>query len=113
MEHAMRLKSLPVLVAVIFSILFASSRSNAQTLDELLLTEDGGTANDATCENAPLAGAAAVRVIVRGNQDVLLVGTKGKTVVWKKQLPLKEEVNTPKTNPTCKGRTIELYSQFP
>jgi tetratricopeptide (TPR) repeat protein len=109
----MRLKSLPVLVAIIIFVLFASSRSNAQTLDELLLTEDGGAANDETCENAPLAGAAAVRVIVRGNQNVVLVGTRGKTVVWKKQLPLREEVNTPKTNPTCKGRTIELYSQFP
>ena len=109
----MRLKSLPVLIASILFFLFATQSSNAQTVDELLLTEDGGSANDETCKNTPLAGAAAVRVIVRGNQNVLLVGTRGKTVVWKKQLPLPEEVNTPKTNPTCKGRTIELYSQFP
>jgi len=109
----MRLKSLSVLVAVIFFSLSATHRLNAQTLDELLLSEQGGAANDETCKNAPLAGAAAVRVIVRGNENVVLVGTRGKTVVWKKQFPLPEEVNTPKTNPTCKGRTIELYSQFP
>jgi hypothetical protein len=109
----MRLKSPLVLVVLIFSILFSIHTSKAQSLDELLLTEDGGTANDETCRGAPLAGAAAVRVIVRGNEDVLLVGTRGKTVLWKKQVPLPEEVNTPKTSPTCKGRTIELYSQFP
>lgn len=109
----MRLKNLPVQIIVIFSILFSIHTSQAQTLDELLLTEEGGSANEETCKNAPLNGAEAVRVIVRGNENVWLVGTKGKTVVWKKQLPLKEEVNTPKTNPICKGRTIELYSQFP
>ena len=110
----MRFKRLFALAALIFSILFTGSRqSNAQTLDELLRDENGGTANEETCQNAPLDGADSARVIVRGNQNVLLVGTKGNTVVWKKQLPLNEEVNSAKTNPTCKGRTIELYSQFP
>src|ERR1044072_8534657 len=109
----MRLKSLSSQIIVIFSILFTVHTSKAQSLDEVLRTEDGGTANEETCRNAPLNGADAVRVIVRGNENVLLVGTTGKTVVWKKQLPLKEEVNSAKTNPICKGRTIELYSQFP
>ena len=109
----MKLKSPFRNAAIIFFILFITSASNAQTLDELLLDEQGGTANDATCKGTPLAGAASVRVIVRGNSNVLLVGAKGNTVVWKKSFPLPEEVNTPKTNPTCEGRAIELYSQFP
>lgn len=99
--------------AIIFFIILIASQSNAQTLDELLLDEQGGTANDATCKDTPLAGADSVRVIVRGNLNVLLVGAKGNTVVWQKSFPLPEEVNTPKTNPICEGRTIELYSQFP
>lgn len=109
----MKLKSLFRNAAIIFFILFITSTSNAQTLSELLLDEHGGTANDATCKDTPLAGAASVRVIVRGNLNVLLVGANGNTVVWQKSFPLPEEVNTPKTNPTCEGRTVELYSQFP
>jgi tetratricopeptide (TPR) repeat protein len=109
----MRIKSLFVLASLLFLILLTDQQASAQTIDELLHSDDG-IVNDETCTGGtPLAGAASVRVIVRGNEEVLLVGARGNRVVWKKQFPLPEEVNTPKTNPVCKGRTIQLYSQFP
>jgi hypothetical protein len=113
MEQNMRIKSLFILASLLFLMLLTGNRVSAQTLDELLRSDDGGIVNDETCKGTPLAGAASVRVIVRSNEEVLLVGARGNRVVWKKHFPLPEEVNTPKTNPVCKGRTIELYSQFP
>ncbi|HEV2912171.1 MAG TPA: bacterial transcriptional activator domain-containing protein [Pyrinomonadaceae bacterium] len=65
------------------------------------------------CKHAPLAGAAKVFVVVRENDQVLLVGLKGQSVAWKKSFPLREDVNKAKTYVECKGRTIELHSQLP
>ena len=94
---------------------FAQSLAHAQTLQELLSkTGDAILPDPESCtKETPLAGAREVKVIVRDGRDALLVGLAGERVVWKKQFGLKDELNTAKTYLSCKGRTIELYSQFP
>ncbi|HEY0077354.1 MAG TPA: tetratricopeptide repeat protein [Pyrinomonadaceae bacterium] len=101
----------------LFFIMLACSQgsAHAQTLGELLPKADDLYRPDPEpCTGeTPLAGAREVKVVVRDNKNAWLVGLAGERVVWKKQFVLKEELNTPKTYPSCKGRTVELYSQFP
>ncbi len=91
--------------------------TNAQTLQDLLRgtgAADVYRAEPESCAGAtPRAGARAVKVVVRSNDDVLLVGLNGDRVAWQRKFPLKEDLNTPKTTPTCTGRKIELHSQAP
>lgn len=95
-------------------MLLAASPLRAQSLKDLTKHGEGVYAPDAEeCKGAALAGASKVFVVVRSNAEVLLVGARGDGVVWKKKFPLRREVNTPKTYPSCEARKIELYSQFP
>lgn len=76
-------------------------------------TGESDIESEELCKNAPLAGAVKVYVVVKENDDVQLVGMKGKSVVWRKSFPLREDVNKAKTFVQCQGRTIELHAQQP
>ena len=82
--------------------------ARAQAGEDALAGEDAEL-----CKNAPLAGAGRVFVVVRENDQVLLVGLSGRAVAWRKSFPLRTDVNKAKTYVECKGRTIELHSQLP
>lgn len=98
----------------IFTLVATSAEASAQTLQDLLRNDENAYRPEPEpCAGSPRAGARSVKVVVRANDDVLLVGLNGNRVLWQKKFPLKEEVNTPKTTITCKGQRIELYSQAP
>jgi tetratricopeptide (TPR) repeat protein len=97
-----------LLIFACMTIMLLAARGHAQ--DEAAVL--GGESAE-LCVNAPLAGAAKVFVVVRENDDVQLVGMKGRAVVWKKGFPLREDVNKAKTYVECKGRAVELHSQLP
>jgi tetratricopeptide (TPR) repeat protein len=86
----------------------AAPRATAQGGEDALAGEDREL-----CVNAPLAGAQKVFVVVRDNDQVLLVGMKGAQRAWQKSFPLNEAVNKAKTYVECKGQAIELHSQQP
>src|ERR1700731_2531247 len=46
-------------------------------------------------------------------QKAILEGLKNGKVIWKKPLPLKDDVNLPKSGAYAKGSYIELWSQAP
>lgn len=99
------------LLSLIFSCPVAA---DAQSLKALLEAGENGYVPETTCtKGTPRAGAAKVLVVVRDNDEALLVGARGDRVMWQKALPLKGEVNRAKTDPSCEGRKIELYSQAP
>lgn len=76
-------------------------------------TGESDIESEELCKNAPAAGAGKVYVVVKDNDNVQLVGMKGKTVAWRKSFPLSEDVNKAKTYVECRGRKIELHSQLP
>lgn len=102
------------LAAAALAVLLPACAARAQE-SLRALTEDGEGAHapEETCKGAPLAGAESVHVVVRSNEEVLLVGASGDRVVWKRKLPLRDLVNTPKTYPSCEGQKVVLYSQMP
>ncbi|HYY57811.1 MAG TPA: tetratricopeptide repeat protein [Pyrinomonadaceae bacterium] len=94
---------------IVVLILAAQAQpAKAQAGEDALAGEDAEL-----CKNAPLAGAGRVFVVVRENDQVLLVGLSGRAVAWRKSFPLSTDVNKAKTYVDCKGRTIELHSQLP
>lgn len=113
-KNRMKTKQLILFISFVIAFAATSAEAGAQTLQDLLGNdEDVYRPEPETCAGSPRAGAREVKVVVRSNDDVLLVGLNGNRVAWQKKFPLKEEVNTPKTTPTCTGRRIELYSQAP
>lgn len=76
-------------------------------------TGESDIESEELCKNAPLAGAIKVYVVIKDNDNVQLVGMKGKTALWRKSFPLREDVNKAKTYVQCQGQSIELHSQLP
>jgi|GEM_PF-780306 len=109
-EFDMRNNRLFRFALMIALLLVATSRAVAQD-DVPPGVLDGETTE--LCKGAPLAGADKVYVIVKENEDVQLVGMRGRSAIWKKSFPLREDVNKAKTYVQCQARTIELHSQLP
>jgi tetratricopeptide (TPR) repeat protein len=95
-----------VITAFVMFALPLQQEASAQTGESDIESEE-------ICKNAPLAGASKVYVVVKENDNVLLVGMKGKTAVWRKSFPLREDVNKAKTFVECQGQRIELHAQQP
>jgi len=65
------------------------------------------------CPKLPAAGAERVAVAVMDNNLVLLLGLKGRSIIWQKRFPLHEEVNKAKAVVVCDGPNIEVSFQMP
>ncbi|HVG33406.1 MAG TPA: bacterial transcriptional activator domain-containing protein [Pyrinomonadaceae bacterium] len=105
----MRNNRLSTFALMIALLLLATPRAVAQDVTPEAL--GGETAE--LCNRAPLAGADKVYVVVRENDDVQLVGMRGRDAVWKKSFPLREDVNKAKTYVQCQAKVVELHSQLP
>jgi tetratricopeptide (TPR) repeat protein len=105
-----RINRLFICASMTVMLLAASVRAQD---DEATVAAALGGESAELCVNASLAGASKVYVVVKENDDVQLVGMRGRAVTWKKSFPLREDVNKAKTYVECKGRAIELHSQLP
>lgn len=67
----------------------------------------------------PHAGAQKLAVTFGGGENAgsrgtgFLIGVKGNKVIWKKLLPLKQDVNTAKTDVDCRNGNIVVSFQYP